>query len=518
MSEESRRPGGDDRGDPHDLLISNLTVVAGDAAYEQYSPLADHAIATRGGRISWIGPSTEAMGLRADRVIDGAGRLAFPGLISTHNHLFQNIVKGLGDDLELWPIVESIIIPLAEEMTVEEAYVGALAACLEGIRTGRTTVLDFMYGLPDIEYHRAVQRACRETGVRGFLGRQTRELHHEAGHRDPWYLPLEEVLDQIRQLAGEYSNGLDAPSAFPAPGNPRTMTTEGLLKTKQFADDARSLITTHLAEYDEERAQGLRRWGKTTIAKLEEIGFLGPNLVAAHCQRANEDEIRALARTGTKVSYNPVSNCYIGGGIAPVVRMLDSGVHVSLATDGAAANNTQDMIESMKFGALLQKTVALDARAINARDMLAMATTAGATALGVPDQLGALEVGRMADFFLFNPRRLRTAPMHDPISTLVYTGGETNVETVVIDGRVVLDEGRFTTIDESAVIQEMQDRALAASRRAGTFRFAIGRRLTPFTKYESVDLFADGGQPGNGNARDGSGAVRTVAGGLPSRD
>jgi 5-methylthioadenosine/S-adenosylhomocysteine deaminase len=466
-----------------DLVVTNATAILGGANGEQYHVVPGTSIEVVAGEITWIGPSGSGRVRQAQKEIDAGGRLAVPGLISTHNHAFQNLCKGIGDELAVWPIVEGVILATAEEMNAEEIYIASLACCIEGMRSGRTTLLDFMVGLPDIEHQRAVLRAFRESGVRGLLGRATRELHHEASHRDPWYIPLSDVFDQITALASEYSNGLPTPSALPAPGNPRTMTTEGLIRVKEYALQQGCLVTTHLAEYDAERTEGDERWGMSTIAKLEEIGFLGPELVAAHCAILNDAELETLARTGTKVSYNPVSNCYCGVSIAPIVPMLELGIDVSVAVDGASVN-CQNMLESLKFGALLQKAAYGDAMAINARDMLRLATVGGAQALNVPDLLGALEVGRLADFFLFDQWQLNTTPVHDPISALVYAGGPQNVDTVVIGGEVVLDEGRCTRVDEEALVQELQERAVAVSTRAGTVRFLKSRRFTPYRAYE----------------------------------
>lgn len=467
-----------------DLSITNATAILGGANGEQYSVVPETSIEVVGGKIAWIGPSA-GRETRAGKVIDAKGRLVVPGLISTHNHAFQNLCKGIGDELAVWPIVEGVILATAEEMSADEIYIAALACCVEGMRSGRTALLDFMVGLPDIEQQRAVLRAFKESGIRGFLGRATRELHHEASHRDPWYLSLDDVFDQITALAGEYDNGLGTPSALPAPGNPRTMTTNGLIRVAQYAEEQGCLITTHLAEYDAERIEGVERWGMGTIAKLEEIGFLGPRLVAAHSTILDDAELEALARTGTKVSYNPVSNCYCGVGVAPIVPMLEMGIDVSVAVDGASVN-CQNMLESLKFGALLQKAHYGDAMAINARDMLRLATVGGANALGAPDMLGALEVGRLADFFLFDPAHLNTTPVHDPISAVVYAGTPENVDTVVVGGEVLLDEGRCTRVDEEALVQEMQERAVACSIRTGTTRFLKSRRFTPFRDYERI--------------------------------
>ena len=285
MTESESGSGASAGGEPArvDLVVTNASAVLGGANGEQYRVVPGTSIEVAGGAISWIGPTDSGRARRAEREIDAAGKLVVPGLISTHNHAFQNLCKGIGDELAVWPIVEGVILATAEEMNVEEIYIASLACCVEGMRSGRTTLLDFMVGLPDIEQQRAVLRAFRDSGIRGFLGRATRELHHEASHRDPWYIPLNEALDQISALASEYDNGLGRPSALPAPGNPRTMTTEGLIRVTEYALAQGCLVTTHLAEYDAERGEGSERWGMSTIAKLEEIGFLGPQLVAAHC-------------------------------------------------------------------------------------------------------------------------------------------------------------------------------------------------------------------------------------------
>jgi 5-methylthioadenosine/S-adenosylhomocysteine deaminase len=182
-----------------------------------------------------------------------------------------------------------------------------------------------------------------------------------------------------------------------------------------------------------------------------------------------------LARTGTHVSYNPVSNFYLGNGIAPIVELLRAGAAVSLATDGAASNNSQDMLEALKFGALAQKGAARDPRVISARDTLRLAAQGGAAALGLGRELGSIEVGKLADLFLFDPYRARSVPVHDPISTLVYSSGQQNVDTVVVGGKLVLENGKLPGFDEDAFLREVQERAIALPRRAGTRRIIEDR-------------------------------------------
>ena len=475
-----------------DLLITNVSAVLGGLRDEQYEVVANAAIGISDRRIRWIGPTVEVAGATALKQIDGRGMLALPGLVNSHNHLFQNLVKGLGDEMYLLPWVEILTLPTAEEMTPEETYLGALLGCLEAIRSGTTSLIDFMYGVPDIEVHRAVLRAIRDSGLRGFFGRATRDLNPDSGWRDPWYLPLEEVFDQMRQLAGEFPSGLSVPSVMPAPGSARTMSVPGLLKVKEYALAEGSQITIHMGEHTEERETAIERWGVGVFEKGEEIGFLGSNVVAAHCVKLTPQELEIVARTGTQVSFNPVSNAYLGNGFAPLLEMLQLGIDVSLATDGGACGNSQDMIEALKFGVLVPKAVAEDPRAFNARDSLRLATVGGAKAVGLSADLGALEVGRLADLFLFDPLRLKSVPVHDPISALVYTGSQSNVDTVVIDGRVVLEHGEFTTIDEEAFVREVNERALALSQRVGTFRLTRGRRFTPFS-YDALPVGAPAG-------------------------
>jgi 5-methylthioadenosine/S-adenosylhomocysteine deaminase len=477
-----------------DLIVTNTMAVLGGVKGEEYRVVPGTSIGIAGDKITWIGSTEHQDVSTATTVIDAAGKLAVPGLISSHNHVFQNLCKGLGDEMNVLTIVEFVILATAERMTPDDIYTGALACCVEGVRSGRTALLDFMVGLPDIDHQRAVVRAFEDSGVRGVLGRATREVYYEARHRDPWAHPLSEAFAQIKQLASEYSNGLPLPSAIPAPGSAHTMTLDGLAQVTEYARAEGCQVTIHLAEYPEERQEGIERWGKPTIAQLEEIGFWGPHVVAAHSVLLDQSEMEIFARTGAQISYNPICNCYCGVGIPPIVPLLEMGVDVSLAVDGASVNN-QNMIESMKFGALLQKVKYGDERAMSARDMLRLSTSAGAKALGVPDLLGALEVGRLADLFLFDLDHINTAGWHDPISALVYMGAPHNVDTVIIGGEVVLKDGRSTRLDEDALVAELQERALALARRAGTTRYVEGRRLTPFTLYHPQILHLSGTRP-----------------------
>ena len=481
--EETRDAAGGRAADERvvDVLIRDVDIVRGglNPPDDQFRVDTAQALAIADGRISWIGPTGEAPA-EAARIIEGRGMLAVPGLVNTHNHLFQNLVKGLGDEMFLLPWVESLILPTAEEMTAEEVYLACLLGTVESLRSGATSLIDFMFGVPDIEKHRAVLRAIADSGIRGFMGRATRDLNPESGYRDPWYLPLDEVFDQMRQLAREFPSGLSVPSVLPAPGTVRTMTVKGLLRVREWAEAENSQITIHMGEHTEEREQAIGRWGIGAFAKAADIGFLDERVVAAHCVQLDDDELEIVARTGMQVSWNPVSNYYLGNGAARVMTMLDMGIPVSLAADGGACGNTQDMLEAMKFGALVMKGTGRDPREFNARDVLRIATQGGARAVGLPDELGSLEPGRLADLFLFDRYRIKTVPVHEPISSLVWASSQSNVDTVVVGGEVVVEGGRSTRVDEDDLMREVDERARSLADRIGTASLTRGRRFTPF--------------------------------------
>jgi 5-methylthioadenosine/S-adenosylhomocysteine deaminase len=234
-------------------------------------------------------------------------------------------------------------------------------------------------------------------------------------------------------------------------------------------------ITIHMNEVPFDSAESVRRFNKRSLPYLDSIGFLQPDVLHAHCVWTDEEDIRVLAKHDCPISYNPISNMYLGSGIPPIGKLLEAGVRVSLATDGAASNNSQDMIEVLKFGALLQKVAHCDPTAMTAPQILRLATVGGADALGRKD-VGHLAPGMRADFFLFDPRQPKSVPLHDPISTLVYSGGQQNVVTTVAAGRVVLEDGSFTDADERDILARAQAVATELSRRAGTDSIVYARR------------------------------------------
>jgi 5-methylthioadenosine/S-adenosylhomocysteine deaminase len=233
-------------------------------------------------------------------------------------------------------------------------------------------------------------------------------------------------------------------------------------------------MSLHTDEVVFDSQESLNRFGQRTVPFLESIGFLGPDVLHAHCVQLTDEDCTILARHDGKVSYNPVSNMYLGSGVPPIPRLMELGVTVSLGADGAASNNSQDMLEALKVAALLPKVAARDPAIFTAPDALRIATSGGAAALG-RDDFGWLEPGKRADLFLFDPLHAKSTPVHDEVSTLVYSSGQVNVRTTIVGGRAVLDNGRITGLDEGAILREAQTVAEQLSVIAGTRARLEGR-------------------------------------------
>lgn len=452
---------------PVDLLIRHALIVTQDA---QRRIIDDGALAVRGDRIVALGATAEVdSAFTAPRVIDGSGRALFPGLLNIHTHLFQAAVKGLGEDMPVEQWVQAVTFPTAAAITPEEAYQLTLVSCLENLRSGATTVMDFMYSLRNPALHEAVIQAILDSGLRGRYTRTIVDAGAEMGIPPTMMQPAGEALAHAQALQARYNgagNGrLDIGLAV---GVIWAMTEGGLRAVRRVADAAGMTITMHVNETPFDNISSQQRWGRNTIPMLAETGVLGPDFIAVHCVHMTDEDIDLFARHCVAIAYNAVSNMYLGSGIAPIVRLEETGAPVGIGTDGSGSNNSQDMLETLKFSALLQKVGRMDPACVLAQRALDWATRGGAQSMGLADQVGMLAPGMKADFFLANPFTPKAIPVHDPVATLVYSAGQANVETVVVAGRVLMEGGRFTHLDEAKILRDAQSAAQTLSQRAGT--------------------------------------------------
>jgi 5-methylthioadenosine/S-adenosylhomocysteine deaminase len=457
-----------------DLLIVGGTVITQNAEREI---VPNGAVAVRGCRIAAVGPAPElASRYSAVRTLDFTGRYLFPGLINTHAHLFQTFAKGLGEGLLLYDWVQAVTGPTIEAMTPRDAYLATILGGLESVRSGVTTLLDYQYPLNDPEMPRGFAQGFVDLGLRGILGLGLTETGEHHGLPPYLFIPVSEALagwDARIAEIGSDPRAQEMLSFCLSPAIPFGITRGGLEAMRAYATERNMLISMHINETPDDDQAILADHGLRAIPFLEAAGFLGPDVLAVHCVRMEPEDIEILSRHDVKVSHNPVSNMYLGSGCAPVVKMRQAGITVSLATDGAASNNSQDMLETLKCAGLIHKLYHRDPSAMTASDVLDMATIDGARAIGQGDRLGSLEPGKQADLFVMDPVRVKSVPVLDPVASLVFSSGQGNIVTTVVAGRVLLDEGQIITVDEEALLLEAQAAAERVAKDSGAIKFSV---------------------------------------------
>ncbi|MEO7296680.1 MAG: amidohydrolase [Candidatus Limnocylindria bacterium] len=427
----------------------------------------DGAVSIDDGTIVHVGRRDEVAALTDGWItMDVGGGLITPGLVNTHTHLFQTLLKGLGDDRSLNRWLLEMTVPAAAQLTAADCEVAAMHGAVEAIRSGCTTLVDFMYVHPHRGLTDAVVSGLNRVGVRAIVARGFMTRGTELGVPAPLIETAAEAIADCARLSALHRGDSRIQIGI-APTLLWMIGEEDLRATRAYASQSDSLITYHLAETDFEVAYAAEHYRMSESALLERAGFLGPDLLAAHCTKVSPRDIDLLAEYDVKVSYNPTSNMYLAAGVPPIPAMRSAGVTVGLASDGPASNNNQNMIHVMKAGALLQKVAAQDPTALTAGAVLEMATIGGAQAIGMADRIGSIEPGKRADLAIFLFTNPFVTPVHDPVSALVYASCGSEATTVIVDGRLVMHEGEVTTVDEAALLRSSAAAALSLASRAG---------------------------------------------------
>lgn len=448
-----------------DLLLVHGLIVTQD---DRRRIIPDGGIAIRGGRILAVDSATQLLSTyHPTEVIDVTDHVVFPGLINTHTHLFQVSTKGLGEDMPVQDWVEVVTAPTAIHITPEEMYLFCLIGCLEHIHCGVTTLVDMSYMAHTFELHEENIRAIQDSGLRGRYTTIISDFGEEYGVLPQLIKPIEWFLDVYSRLQARYPDS-DRMGIWMAIGAPWTISDDGLLKAMEYANRTGTRLVMHINENEVDNLLSQKRHGKNIVPYLQEVGFLRPDLLAVHCVVTDDEDIALFAQNDVKISYNPISNMYLGSGIAPIVKMQRAGLTIGLGVDGAGSNNSQDMIETMKVAALLQKVAAKDASVVNAQQVLDWATRDGAKALGLEKEVGSLETGKRADLFAVAINTPKIVPIHDPVASLVYSCGEENVVLTIADGKVLMKDGVIQFLDEKKVIEDCQQAALKLATRCGS--------------------------------------------------
>src|SRR5215813_6332739 len=425
------------RRQPADLLVVGGTIVTMD---QTRRIIEDGGIAVVKGRIVAIGPRADIEARYSSRQrINATGKVITPGLINGHTHIPMVLFRGLADDLDLQEWLTKYIFPAeAKNVTEEFVRVGTRLGLAEMIRGGTTTYCDMYY------FEDAIADETAKAGVRGVLGETIIDFPVADNKTNA------EGMAYVERFVSRWK-GHDLIVPAIAPHAPYTVSEAHLKAVRAFSDRTGAPIVTHISETKRELDDSVKDKGASPVAYLDRIGFLNDRVIAAHMVWPQGTDIDILKKRGVGVVHNPQSNMKLAAGVAPVPRMLKEGVLLGLGTDGAASNNDLNMWEEMDTVAKLHKVFTGDPKVISAQQAFEFATIRGAQALHLEKEIGSLEVGKRADLLVINRDTLNQIPLYNIYSDLVYATKASDVQTVVINGRIVMRNRQLLTLNEAAV-------------------------------------------------------------------
>jgi 5-methylthioadenosine/S-adenosylhomocysteine deaminase len=420
-----------------DLLVLNGTLVTMDKGHRV---IEDAGVAIKNGRILAVGQRKDILRrFTSTQTVDAHDKIIIPGLINGHTHIPMTLFRGLADDLDLQDWLTKFIFP-AEAKNVSEEFVraGTRLGLAEMIRGGTTTYCDMYY------FEDAIADETARAGVRGVLGETVIDFPVADNKTNA------EAMAYVEKFVQKWK-GHELITPAIAPHAPYTVSEDHLKAVRAFSDRTGAPIVTHISETKREVDDSLKAKGASPIDYLARIGFLNDKVVAAHVVWPNAGEIEILKRAGVGVVHNPQSNMKLASGVAPIPQMLKEGVKLGLGTDGAASNNDLSMWEEMDTVAKLHKVFSGDPKVISAEEAFELATIRGAAALHLEKDIGSIETGKRADLVLVERDALNQIPLYNVYSHLVYATKASDVQTVIINGRIVMRDRRLLTLDETAI-------------------------------------------------------------------
>ncbi|MGC8927476.1 MAG: amidohydrolase [Myxococcota bacterium] len=428
-----------------DVIIRGGTVVTMDKS-ERILNNADIVILD--GEIKYIGDNALSQ-YSAATVIDCSQRIVMPGLINAHTHLPMSLVRGIADDLRLDVWLYGYIFPVEKNFVNKEfCRWGTLLSALEMIKSGTTCFVDMYY------YEDVIAGAASELGMRGICGETVLKFP------SPDAISYDIGFKYARAFIEEWrGHRLITPAI--APHAPYTCTPEILKEARKIAEDYNIPVLIHLAETSFEVESARREWGMSPIEYLESLGVFDVKTIAAHCVHINENDMKILSGRNVGVAHNPTSNLKLASGIAPVAAMIENGINVAIGTDGAGSNNDHDMIEEMRLTALLPKGMLFNPTVVPARKVIRMATIEGARAIGLESQIGSIEVGKRADIITLDMSGVHNIPAYNILqdsvySRIVYAAKASDVNDVIIDGKVIMLDRKILTMDEDYILKHIE--------------------------------------------------------------
>ena len=373
-----------------------------------------------------------------DEKINAKNMVVMPGLINTHTHLAMSIFRGYKDDRKLMDWLENAIFPVEDKLEPEDIYWNSYLSCLEMLRSGTTTCNDMYFGM-----NKAIE-AIENTGLRALVA---------------WSLTDDSIRDKVERTR-EYAKKYNVPGSrikvVTSPHAPYTCNPDTIKLCVDLAKELNTSLHIHLSETLDEEETIRNRYDKRGTEYLNDLGVFDVPVILAHGIYISDSDIEILKKVKGGIAHNPISNCKLSSGICDVVKLRKNGINVGLGTDGIGSTTTLDMFEEMKTAAYLQKVNTMEPTSIKAYDILKMATIEGARVLGLDNEVGTLEPGKKADMIFIRTDKLHLCPDNDVCTNIVYSANGSDVDTVIIDGKVIMQNRKMINLDEKEVMRQVK--------------------------------------------------------------
>jgi len=429
-----------------DLAITGAHILTIDQNMTEYKR---GSIYISGNRINWIGPDIQQPeNCMIREKIDVSGKIILPTFFNSHNHAAMSIFRGLGNDQSLDKWLNEFIWPAERDlMNPATVYSGTLLSVIEMVRSGSGIFSD-MYFFED-----EVARVCEEVGIRGIIGEAIFDFP------TPSCATPQKAMELTRQLYRRFSNHplINISVAVHAP---YTCSPDVIRQAGELSEELNIPANVHLAETMAEIETMAERYGKTPVQYLYDLGFLSGRTVAHHSIHLTQDDRHLLKETGTSVVTLPNSNMKLGSGACSVAELIRLGITVALGTDGPASNNNQSLVREIQQLARIERVTNLDPTCLSARELIRIATINGAKAYHLDKDLGSLECGKKADFQIINPDQPHWYPLYDPYKSIAYAMHSEDVESVIVDGKVIMRNRVLVNVDEERICRKMKKKVL----------------------------------------------------------
>lgn len=416
------------------ILIKNCNLISMNENREKYEENIDILIENK--QITKIEKDIKE---KADKVIDATGKIIMPGLINTHSHISMSIFRETVDGYKTQDWLKEKIWPMEDKLEEEDIYFATLLSCIEMIKTGTTTIND-MYFMTDKIIEAALKSGIRLQTTRTLMGYEEKDEER--------IKELEELIEKYKQDTISFNVGIHGLY---------TSNEKYVKKCIGFAKEKNLPIHMHFCENEQERKDIKKAYNVQSPVEVINRDFSETHNILAHSVKLDTEDIKQLKRTNSYISHCPISNLKLGCGVAKIQEMLKSNICVSLGTDGQGSGSNLDMFETMKFTALLQKGINETPEVLPAYEVLKMATINGAKALRLDKEIGSIEVGKKADIIMLNLNHILTQPINNVFAEIVYNVKGTNVEMTIINGNIVMENGKIDVIEENETINKCND-------------------------------------------------------------